>query len=49
MSSKEEEGLWLKRLGDESELDVEALVELCKRILKAAHKDLRGDYGVEAD
>lgn len=46
---KEEEGLWLKRLGDESELDVEALVELCKRILKAAHKDLRGGYGVEAD
>jgi hypothetical protein len=44
---KEEEGLWLKRLGDESELDVEALVALCNRILKAAHKDLRGGYGVE--
>lgn len=46
---KEEEGSWLKRLGDESEIDVEALVELCKQILKAAHKDLRGGYGVETD
>ncbi len=44
---KEEEGSWLKRLGDESELDVEALVALCHRVLKAAHKDLRGGYGVE--
>ncbi|WP_231976842.1 hypothetical protein [Mycobacterium sp. E740] len=44
---KEEEASWLKRLGDESEIDVEALVDLCKRILKAAHKDLRGGYGVE--
>ncbi|KUI11822.1 hypothetical protein AU193_15780 [Mycobacterium sp. GA-1285] len=46
---KEEEGSWLKKLGDQSELDVEELVELCKRILKAAHKDLRGGYGVETD
>lgn len=46
---KEEEGVWLNRLGNESELDVEALVELCKRLLKAAHKDLRGGYGVEKD
>ncbi|UUO00506.1 hypothetical protein M4D79_16255 [Mycolicibacterium novocastrense] len=46
---KEEEGSWLKRLGDESELDVEALVELCKQLLKAAHKDLRGGYGVETE
>ncbi|KUH99259.1 hypothetical protein AU188_11380 [Mycobacterium sp. IS-3022] len=45
---KEEEGQWLKRLGDEADIDVEALVELCKTILKAAHKDLRGGYGVEA-
>ncbi|KUH84996.1 MULTISPECIES: hypothetical protein [unclassified Mycobacterium] len=45
---KDEEGEWLKRLGDEADIDVEALVELCKTILKAAHKDLRGGYGVEA-
>lgn len=44
---KEEEGAWLKRLGDESDVDVEALIALCKDILKAAHKDLRGGYGVE--
>lgn len=46
---KEEEALWLKRLGDESNLDVDALVELCNRTLKAAHKDLRGGFGVDLD
>lgn len=44
---KEEERSWLKKLGDESNLDVEALVALCDRVLKAAHKDLRGGYGLE--
>jgi hypothetical protein len=44
---KEEEALWLKRLGDGSDLDVDALVDLCNRMLKAAHKDLRGGYGVD--
>jgi hypothetical protein len=44
---KEEERSWLKKLGDESALDVDALVALCDRVLKAAHKDLRGGYGVE--
>jgi hypothetical protein len=46
---KKEETGWLNRLGDESTLDVDALVDLCNRILKAAHKDLRGGYGVEHD
>jgi hypothetical protein len=44
---KDEEATWLRRLGDESDLDVDALVALCGRTLKAAHKDLRGGYGVE--
>jgi hypothetical protein len=44
---KEEEALWLKRLGEGSDLDVDALVDLCNRMLKAAHKDLRGGYGVD--
>ena len=44
---KEEERSWLKKLGDESDLDVDALLALCNRVLKAAHKDLRGAYGVE--
>jgi len=44
---KEEERSWLKKLGDESALDVDALVALCDRVLKAAHKDLRGGYGPE--
>lgn len=44
---KDEETLWLRRLGDESRLDVDALVALCERTLKAAHTDLRGGYGVE--
>ena len=46
---KEEETLWLKKLGEESDLDVDALVALCNRILKAAHKELRGGYGVRSD
>jgi hypothetical protein len=44
---KNEETTWLKKLGDESGLDVDSLVALCERTLKAAHKDLRGGYGVE--
>lgn len=42
-----EENSWLNRLGDQSNLDVEALVDLCNRLLKAAHKDLRGGHGIE--
>jgi hypothetical protein len=44
---KDEEKSWLQKLGDESDLDVDALVALCNRVLKAAHKDLRGGYGIE--
>lgn len=43
---KREESSWLDRLGDESTLDVEALVELCNRLLTSAHKDLRGGHGI---
>ncbi|WP_231639843.1 hypothetical protein [Mycobacterium sp. Marseille-P9652] len=38
---------WLERLGRESDLDVDALVDLCDRTLEAAHKDLRGGYGID--
>ncbi|MET0698464.1 MAG: hypothetical protein ABWY93_02260 [Mycobacterium sp.] len=44
---KNEEALWLKQLGEQSDLDVEALIALCNQILKAAHTDLRGGFGVE--
>lgn len=44
---KDEEASFLKDLGDESDLDVDALVELCNRLLNAAHTDLRGGYGIE--
>ncbi|BBY01828.1 hypothetical protein [Mycobacterium seoulense] len=44
---KDEEASFLKQLGDESDLDVDALVELCNRLLKAAHTDLRGGYGID--
>jgi len=46
-SLKDEEASFLKELGDESDLDVDALVVLCNRLLKAAHTDLRGGYGIE--
>jgi hypothetical protein len=46
---KDEEGLWLKRLGEASTLDVDGLLELCNRTVAAARKDLRGGYGVELD
>lgn len=46
---KKEETAWLDRLGAESDLDVDALVALCDRTLKAAHKDLRGHFGTEHD
>lgn len=45
---QDEEARFLKELGDESDLDVDALVVLCNRVLKAAHTDLRGGYGIEA-
>lgn len=41
------ETVWLDRLGRESDLDLDALVDLCDRTLEAAHKDLRGGYGLE--
>jgi len=41
------ETVWLERLGRESDLDLGALVDLCDRTLEAAHKDLRGGYGLE--
>ena len=41
------ETVWLDRLGSESDLDLDALVNLCDRTLEAAHKDLRGGYGLE--
>ena len=41
------ETVWLDRLGSESDLDLGALVDLCDRTLEAAHKDLRGGYGLE--
>ena len=43
---KDEEASFLKELGDESDLDVDALVVMCNRLLKAAHTDLRGGYGI---
>lgn len=46
---KKEETAWLNRLGEDSDLDVDALVTLCDRTLKAAHKDLRGGYGPAFD
>ncbi|SEH67299.1 hypothetical protein SAMN04489835_2725 [Mycolicibacterium rutilum] len=46
---KEEELQWLKRLGDASDLDVDALVDLCNQVLKAAHTDLRGGYGLATE
>jgi hypothetical protein len=42
-----EETTWLERLGRESRLDVDAVIDLCSRTLKAAHKDLRGGYGAD--
>ncbi|OBB67782.1 MULTISPECIES: hypothetical protein [unclassified Mycobacterium] len=44
---KDEEATFLKQLGDESDLDVDALVVLCNQLLKAAHTDLRGGYGID--
>jgi hypothetical protein len=46
---KKEEIAWLDLLGNESDLDIDALIALCDRTLKAAHKDLRGGYGAEFD
>jgi hypothetical protein len=46
---KKEETAWLDQLGNESDLDIDALFALCDRMLKAAHKDLRGGYGAEFD
>lgn len=44
---RKQETVFLDRLGRESELDLDALVDLCDRTLEAAHKDLRGGYGLE--
>jgi hypothetical protein len=44
---QDEEDSFLKKVSDESDLDVDALVVLCNRLLKAAHTDLRGGYGIE--
>lgn len=44
---KRQEMSWLERLGKESNLDVDALVEQCDRTLAVAHRDLRGGYGIE--
>jgi hypothetical protein len=41
------EMVWLNRLGGESDLDLDALVDLCDRTLEVAHKDLRGAFGLE--
>jgi len=41
------EMVWLDRLGRESELDLDALVDVCDRTLEAAHRDLRGGYALE--
>ena len=41
------ETVWLDRLGRDSELDLDALVDVCDRTLEAAHKDLRGGYALE--
>lgn len=46
---KGEEASWLRRLGEESELDVDALLSLCERTIEAARRDLRGGYGVDVD
>ncbi|GAB7069380.1 hypothetical protein H7J06_29320 [Mycobacterium hodleri] len=46
---KGEEATWLRRLGEESDLDVDALLSLCERTIEAARKDLRGGYGVDVD
>lgn len=44
---KDEEAAWLRKLGNESSLDVDNLVDLCTRTLKAAHEDLRGGLEYE--
>jgi hypothetical protein len=44
---KKKETVWLDKLGNESGLDLDALIALCDRTLAAAHKDLRGGYGPE--
>lgn len=41
------ETVWLERLGRETDLDLDELLDLCDRTLEAAHKDLRGGYGLE--
>ena len=44
---RKQETVFLDRLGRESDLDLDALVDLCDRTLEAAHKDLRGGYELE--
>lgn len=38
---------WLDKLGRDTDLELDALLDLCDRTLEAAHKDLRGGYGLE--
>jgi len=44
---RKQETVFLDSLGRESDLDLDALVDLCDRTLEAAHKDLRGGYELE--
>jgi hypothetical protein len=44
---RKQETVFLDRLGRDSDLDLDALVDVCDRTLEAAHKDLRGGYGLE--
>ncbi|OSC29276.1 hypothetical protein B8W69_09770 [Mycobacterium vulneris] len=41
------ETVWLDELGKQSDLDLDAFVGLCDRTPEAAHKDLRGGYGLD--
>ncbi|OBK26883.1 hypothetical protein [Mycobacterium asiaticum] len=44
---RRQETVFLDMLGKDSDLDLDALVDLCDRILAAAHTDLRGGYGLD--
>ncbi|WP_445160787.1 hypothetical protein ACTXG5_21905 [Mycobacterium sp. Dal123C01] len=40
-----QEDRWLERISQDSNLDVDWLLDLCDRTYRAARKDLRGEYG----
>lgn len=44
---RRQETVFLDMLGKDSDLDLDALVDLCDRVLAAAHTDLRGGYGLD--